>query len=185
MTAPGRRETREERADRRWAELLQEVRVAQTGAQILLGFLLSVAFTPRFSALDGFERALYVVTVVLGSSAIAALISPVAFHRMLFGRHLKPELVAAVSRLLSLGVLLLGLTVGTVLLLLLRVSTNPALAWALTGVVMLWFAVCWLLLPRRVLRRGARAVPPLSGSEDPRDGGTRRIPLNGSEDEDG
>ena len=64
---PGREETAEERADRLWGEMLQEVRVCQTGAQILFGFLLSVAFTPRFGSLGGFDRSLYVVTVILGA----------------------------------------------------------------------------------------------------------------------
>ncbi|MFE7532616.1 DUF6328 family protein, partial [Kitasatospora sp. NPDC057542] len=65
----GRRESPDERADRRWADLLQEVRVAQTGSQVLFGFLLSVVFMPRFAGLGGFEQGLYVATVVLGALA--------------------------------------------------------------------------------------------------------------------
>jgi hypothetical protein len=152
--APGRRETAEERADRRWGELLQEVRVAQTGIQILLGFLFSVAFTPRFTQLGGFDRTVYVVTVVLGAGATGALIAPVSFHRMLSGRRLKPELVDMAARLTSLGMVLLALTVGSALLLLLHVTAGASLAAWIVTAVMVWFAVCWLLVPAWVRRRG-------------------------------
>ncbi|MCD0480931.1 DUF6328 family protein [Streptacidiphilus sp. ASG 303] len=152
----GRDETPEERADRRWAELLQEVRVAQTGVQILLGFLLSVAFTPRFARLGDFDRRVYLVTVVLGATATGALIAPVSFHRMLSGRRLKPELVQMAARLTGLGVVLLALTVGSSLLLLLHVATGRAAAVWTTAAVMVWFAVCWLLVPYWIRWRGER-----------------------------
>ncbi len=154
---PGRDETPEERADRRWNETLQEVRVCQTGAQILFGFLLSVAFTPRFSALSDFDRTLYVVTVVLGAGATGALIAPVAFHRFLAGRDLKPELTHVAGKLVTTGLMLLALTIGSALLLLLRTATGrPLLAWLLSAAVLAWFATTWLLLPALVLRRAER-----------------------------
>ncbi|RKE17487.1 DUF6328 family protein [Streptomyces sp. TLI_171] len=149
----GRHETPNERADRRWNELLQEVRVAQTGAQILFGFLLSVVFTPRFTSLSTFERNLYVVTVVLGALATGALIAPVAYHRLLAGRRLKPELVDATSRVVTLGVVLLALTVGSALLLLLHLALGGPLSWLIAAVVMAWFGLWWLLLPWLLLRR--------------------------------
>ncbi|MFD8595319.1 DUF6328 family protein [Kitasatospora sp. NPDC059646] len=149
----GRHETPNERADRRWTELLQEVRVVQTGAQILFGFLLSVVFMPRFATLSGFERDLYVVTVVLGALATGALIAPVAYHRLLAGRRLKPELVDATSRVVALGVVLLALTVGSALLLLLHVAIGGPGAGLIVAGVMVWFAVWWLLLPWLLMRR--------------------------------
>jgi hypothetical protein len=148
----GRSETWEERADRRWSEQLQEVRVAQTGAQILFGFLLSVAFLPRFGTLGHFDRGLYVTTVVLGALATGTLIAPVSFHRLLAGRRLKPELVAATQRLLAVGVALLGLTIGSALLLLLRTVLPAPAAGAVTGAVMAWFVLCWVLFPALLLR---------------------------------
>ncbi|MFC1415844.1 DUF6328 family protein [Streptacidiphilus cavernicola] len=155
---PGRSETAEQRADRMWNELLQEVRVSQTGAQILFGFLLSVAFTPRFAALDTFDTYLYVVTVVLGACATGALIAPVAFHRFLAGHDLKPELIHVAARLITAGLVLLALTIGTALLLLLRTATgNPVLAAVLAAAVTAWFTIAWLLLPYAVLRRAERA----------------------------
>jgi hypothetical protein len=153
----GREETPEQRADRMWDDMLQEVRVSQTGAQILFGFLLSVAFTPRFATLDGFDKTLYVITMMLGASATGALIAPVAFHRFLAGHDLKPELVKVAARLISTGLALLALTIGTALLLLLRTATgNPTLSWILAALTTGWFATAWLMLPWIVLRRAER-----------------------------
>ncbi|WP_051817303.1 DUF6328 family protein [Kitasatospora sp. NRRL B-11411] len=163
----GRHETPNERADRRWTELLQEVRVAQTGAQILFGFLLSVVFMPRFTTLDTFERGLYVVTVVLGALATGALIAPVAYHRLLAGRRLKPQLVDATARVVTLGVVLLALTVGSALLMLLHLATGGSpFAWLIVAVVMAWFALWWLLLPWLLLHRNGNG----SNGDDHGDG---------------
>ncbi|MFF7157888.1 DUF6328 family protein, partial [Streptomyces sp. NPDC008139] len=96
--APGRDETPEERADRQWGELLQELRVVQTGVQILFGFLLTVPFQQRFGQLSDGERTLYIVTVMLGAATTGALVGPVSLHRMLTGRRLKPETVVWASR---------------------------------------------------------------------------------------
>ncbi|MEV8093132.1 DUF6328 family protein [Kitasatospora sp. NPDC085879] len=151
--ADGRDESPEERADRLWAELLQEVRIAQTGAQIMFGFLLTVVFTERFTTLHGFDRALYVAVVTLGAVATGTLMAPVSYHRLLAGRHVKPRMVAAAGRLVSLGVALLALNVGAALLLLLKVAGLTWGAWAIAGAVMAWFALCWVLLPVTLLRR--------------------------------
>ncbi|MFD9124871.1 DUF6328 family protein [Kitasatospora sp. NPDC059571] len=153
----GRHETPFERADRRWTDLLQEVRVAQTGSQILFGFLLSIAFTARFAALGTFDRTLYVVTVVAAALATGTLIAPVAYHRVLAGHLLKPELVDAAARLVGVGIVLLALTVGASLLLLLHVVLGGAAAWAIAAAVTAWFALCWLLLPWHLLRRYGRS----------------------------
>jgi hypothetical protein len=137
-----------------WDDMLQEVRVSQTGAQILFGFLLSVAFTPRFATLGGFDKGLYVVTMVLGASATGALIAPVAFHRFLSGHDLKPELIKVAARLISAGLTLLALTIGAALLLLLRTATGDyTLAWIVAALVTAWFVTAWLALPWVVLRR--------------------------------
>lgn len=146
----------EEKADRKWNEMLQEVRVAQTGAQILFGFLISVVFTPRYTQISPTDRTLYQVTVVLGALATGTLISPVAFHRFLAGHQMMPELVRAGAKLVTLGLVLLGVTVGAALALLLHVATGSPVAWVVAGAVVLCFAVCWLLLPWIALRRGRR-----------------------------
>lgn len=146
-TGDGRHETAEERADRQWQELIQEIRVAQTGVQILFGFLLTVAFTPAFAGLAQTEKTIYIVTVVLGSLATGALIGPVAFHRIVSGRQIKPEAVAWAARLTFVGLVLLLATCTAALLLVLRVATDNALASWLVGGVLAWYLLCWFVLP--------------------------------------
>lgn len=96
----GRNETLTERADRNWNDVLQEVRVAQTCTQIIGGFLLAVAFQPRFEELDDFQLALYLVLVALAGLATALGIAVVGLHRAYFGRRQKARVVALGSRLL-------------------------------------------------------------------------------------
>ncbi|MFG2530242.1 DUF6328 family protein [Streptomyces sp. NPDC048516] len=151
-TSQGRHESPEERADRRWNELLQEVRVIQTGVQILFAFLLTVVFTPRFATLEPTDKIIYVVTVLLGAATTGALIGTVTFHRLVTGHRLKPETVLWASRLAVLGIVLLLGTVTSALLLILRIALhNSAVPWVVTGLVA-WFVVCWFVLPAWVLR---------------------------------
>ncbi|WP_435880290.1 DUF6328 family protein [Streptomyces zaomyceticus] len=155
-----RDETPEERADRRWTELMQEIRVAQTGVQIMLGFLLTVVFTPTFRGLGQTDKTIYLITVVLGSLATGALIAPVAFHRIVSGRNLKPHGVAWASRLTFTGLVLLLATLTSSLFLILRVATHDQyVPWLVAGVVA-WYLCCWFVLPFWVRFRYA------SGDED-------------------
>lgn len=143
----GRHETAEERADRRWNELVQEIRVAQTGVQILLGFLLTVVFAPRFVELSSNERALYIATLALGSAATGALIGPVSFHRIVAGRRIKPQAVRWAGRLIAVGLALLLATLATALYLVLRFATDSAyVPWLVAGLVT-WYLLCWYALP--------------------------------------
>ncbi|MFJ2895460.1 DUF6328 family protein [Streptomyces sp. NPDC087218] len=159
----GRHETPEERADRRWTDLLQELRVAQTGVQILFGFLLAVVFQSRFAELSDTDRNIYVVTVMLGSATAAALIGPVSYHRLLTGRRLKPQTVVWASRMTVLGLVLLFCTMCSTLLLILRVALHNSLALWLVGGMAVWFLACWFAFPVRAL---ARSSPP-DGEERP------------------
>lgn len=143
----GRDETPEERADRLWVELLQELRVAQTGVQVLFGFLLTVAFQSRFADLSDTNRTIYTVTVLLGAATTGALIGPVSFHRLVTGQRLKLQTVVWASRLTVVGLFLLLCTMASALLLILRVVVDDTLAlWLVVGVVV-WFVLCWLVLP--------------------------------------
>lgn len=144
---PGRDETEEERADRRWTDLLQELRVAQTGVQILFGFLLTVVFQQRFHELSATDRHIYVVTVMLGAATTGAFLGPAAMHRILTGRHVKAQTVVWASRLTVLGLALLLCTMACSLLLVLRVVVRDALAAWMVGAMAVWFALCWFLLP--------------------------------------
>ncbi|MFF7446361.1 MULTISPECIES: DUF6328 family protein [unclassified Streptomyces] len=149
----GRDETEDERADRMWVELMQEIRVAQMGVQILFGFLLTVVFTPKYAELGDTEQAIYIVTVVLGAIATGALIGPVSLHRLVSGRRIKPRAVQWAARLTFVGLILLLATSGSSLLLILRVATHDAyVPWLVTAVVG-WYVVCWFLLPLWIRRR--------------------------------
>lgn len=143
----GRDETEAERADRRWQEVIQEIRVVQTGVQILLGFLLTVVFTPHFQGLEQIDKTIYIVTVVLGSLATGALIGPVAFHRIVAGRQIKPQAVVWAARLTFVGIVLLLATLTSALLLVLRVATDDSyVPWVVSG-VLAWYLLCWFALP--------------------------------------
>ncbi|MFI0238063.1 DUF6328 family protein [Streptomyces sp. NPDC016845] len=150
------REEAHERANRRWAEILQETRVAQTGVQILFGFLLSVAFTPNFGDLGAFDTTVYVATVLLGAAATGVLIAPVSLHRLLTGQRLKDDLVRTAGRLMVTGLVLLALTISGTVLLILHVVLPNLLAEILAGLILLWFALCWYALPMLLKRRSAR-----------------------------
>lgn len=151
----GRHETEEERADRKWSELIQEVRVAQTGVQILFGFLLTVVFQQKYDSLAPTDKTIYIVTVVLGAAATGALIGPVSLHRLVSGRRVKPQAVEWASRMTFVGLALLLATMTSSLLLILRVAThNGAVAWIVTGVVA-WYALCWYGVPLWTRRRHA------------------------------
>jgi len=169
----GREETEDERADRQWSELLQELRVAQTGVQILFGFLLAVVFQPRFADLSDVDRDIYIVTVVLGSATVAALIGPVTYHRLLTGRRLKPETVIWASRMTVLGLVLLFFTMCSTLLLIMRVALHNTLALWLVGGIALWFLACWFIFPVWALARGRSELRPDEPREGDASSGTR------------
>ncbi|AYN44011.1 hypothetical protein D9753_33145 [Streptomyces dangxiongensis] len=143
----GRDETEEEQADRKWGELIQEVRVAQTGVQILFGFLLTVVFQPKYVRLTDTNQVIYIVTVVLGACATGALIGPVSLHRLVSGRRVKPQAVRLASRLTFVGLVLLLATMTSSLLLILRVATHDGYVPYLVSGVVAWYLVCWYGLP--------------------------------------
>ena len=149
----GRQETEEERADRKWGELMQEVRVAQTGVQILFGFLLTVVFTPKYANLDDADKSIYIVTVVLGACATGALIGPVSLHRLVSGRRVKPQSVEWASRLTFVGLVLLLATMTSALLLVLRVATHDGYVPFLVTGVLAWYLLCWFFVPLLVRQR--------------------------------
>ena len=142
-----RRETPNQRLDRNYAEILQEVRVVQAGVQLLLAFLLTIAFTPRFAMFTEFERGVYVGALVLGAAANALLIAPAAFHRLVFQRRLKRQLVLASNRFALFGLVLLMLSINSVLLLILSVTVGPEVAIWITAGALGWFALWWYAVP--------------------------------------
>ena len=140
-----RDETELQSVDRHFNELLQELRVAQTGVQILFAFLLGLAFTPRFPDLTGQQQGIYLVTLVLSAVSAALLIGPVSYHRTVFRQRLRPQLVKTGHRYAIAGLILLLLAlVGAVQLAASFVLGGWAsiLAAALAGLfATLWFAI--------------------------------------------
>jgi Family of unknown function (DUF6328) len=145
--AEARGETPLQRADRAYGEILQEVRVAQTGVQILFAFLLTLAFTSRFTAITQFQKYVYVLTLMLSAAAAALLIAPAAFHRVVYRRRLKQHLVHAASQLALAGLVLLLLAMVSALLLILDVVTGLGPAIVLAAGAMSWFIAWWFVLP--------------------------------------
>jgi uncharacterized protein DUF6328 len=147
-----RRETEKERDDRNFAELLQELRVTQTGVQILFAFLLTLVFTPRFAELDTPQRATYLVTLLLAVTATVLLTTPAALHRALFRRGAKRTIVEVSSRLASLGLVALALSFAGALLLVVDVVAGWAAGIAAAAGGLLLCGGLWGVLPR-LLRR--------------------------------
>lgn len=152
------------RADRNFAELLQELRVAQTGVQILFAFLLGLAFTDRFAELGDTERGTYIATLAACALTEALLVAPVMLHRLLFQCGLKRELVWIGHRFMVAGLCgLLSAIVGG-LLLVIEVCFGGSVA-AITGVaIAAVFASLWagpaLYLRHRYLQAHLHAQPP-------------------------
>ena len=154
LPGDGRDETENERLDRNWAEILQELRVIQTGTQILTGFLLAIAFQQRFEDLDLFQTDVYLVLV--SGSVLATLLglAPVSLHRELFRRRAKKTLVRAADVLLRLTLMAVALVLtGTVLLIFDVVTTRP-LAISMASITAVLLVGIWLALPWRIRRRG-------------------------------
>jgi hypothetical protein len=144
-----RNETELERCDRHLAELMQEVRVAQTGVQVLFGFLLTVPFTARFGALAHQERVLYFTTLAAAGAAAMLLIAPGAQHRVLFRCGDKEHIVRMANRYAIAGFGCVALAmVGAVLFVADVVLTSPAatIAAAIAAGGALW---SWYLQPLR------------------------------------
>jgi hypothetical protein len=147
--ADGRDETRVERSDRNFVELLQELRVVQTGVQVLFAFLLTVPFAARFDALTGDQRALYFATLLCAGMAIVLLVAPTAWHRALFRRHDKTHLVTVSNRFTIAGLVCVALsTIGVVLLIATLLYPGAVAALATAGIA-LALLLCWCLLPLR------------------------------------
>jgi predicted membrane channel-forming protein YqfA (hemolysin III family) len=162
-------EAEHEQLARNLNELLQEIRVAQAGVQILFGFLLSIAFTERYANADAVVKATHMVTVLFAAGAVALLPAPAAWHRMLFRLGRRKEIIKISDRLAIAGLASLATAIcGTVLLLAeVVIGGWPAvLAGLLVGA---GFVLLWFVLPARRRRAGnagsAADGPPAHGTD--------------------
>jgi len=152
-------ETEKHRWDRNFADLLQELRVAQAGVQILFAFLLSLAFTQRFEDLNDFDIAVYVVALLSTALATMVLIAPVSFHRLVFRRRQKAALVVVADRLLIVGLALLIPAISSSVLLILDVVLGRWQAVVGCSLTVLVGLLTWYALPLAVRFAGNGDAP--------------------------
>jgi Family of unknown function (DUF6328) len=149
-------ETDEQRADRNFIDLLQELRVTQTGVQILFGFLLTLPLQARFAQLDRYEKSLLVIAALSLAVATTCIIAPVAWHRALFRHRLKREIVDAANVFAKCGLAALALGVVTAMMLMLDLVVPRWLALTLAVSLAVLILMTWLVAPllrRRGLQR--------------------------------
>ena len=143
----GRDETPTERADRNFGELLQELRVTQTGVQFLFAFLLTVPFSNRFDQLGSEQHIIYLATLAATALAAVSLIAPVPHHRVLFGRRRKAELVASSSALASIGLVFLAVSMTGAVFLIFDVVVGTAVGIGAAAVLAVIFFLLWWVHP--------------------------------------
>lgn len=145
----GRDETQLERLDRQLDELLSELRVMQTGVQVLFAFLLGVPFTNRFTMLDDGQRLLYFCTLLAAAAAVLFLLAPGAWHRMLFAQDDKAHVVSVSHRLTIVGLGFVGVSVCGVIALIATVMYPGLVAAVVPAVFVVAYLLAWCLLPLR------------------------------------
>ena len=153
-------ETEAERDDRNLIELLQELRVAGLGVQVLFGFLLSLPFTNRFVELGPPQRGLYVASLLLAAISTALLLGPVAYHRLVFRRHQKERLVRDANIMAIGGLAAVGLAISSAVLLVVSYVDKGLPAVIITAFVACLFVGLWFVLPFVRSRSGPRDESP-------------------------
>jgi amino acid permease len=140
-------ESEKQRWDRNFADLLQELRVAQTGVQILFAFLLTLPFSNGFPKTTAFQKDTYIVALLAAAAATAMIISPVAFHRALFRQGRKPELVRYAHKMATGGLAFMLISMVSCVLLITDFLTNIWVALVLTGIAAGFFLTFWVAIP--------------------------------------
>ncbi|WP_431927316.1 DUF6328 family protein [Micromonospora wenchangensis] len=141
------KESEKQRWQRNFTDLLQELRVAQTGVQILFAFLLTLPFSNGFTRTSEFQRDVYILALLSAAAAAAMIISPVAFHRALFRQGRKPELVRFAHRMASGGLAFMLVAMVSAVLLIADFVLDTGIAVVLTVITGLWFLTFWVVLP--------------------------------------
>ena len=160
-------ETPHERLNRNLIEMLQEVRVAMPGVQVLFGFLLAVPFQQRFQEADTFQRTVYFITLLFAAAATACFVAPTGYHRLMFRLRDKPALVKFGNRMVIMGLVCLAVAMNSAVLLvtdfLFKAPTQIiAVILLASAYIWLWFGVAML---RRVRVYG---IAPLQGIDGQR-----------------
>jgi hypothetical protein len=147
LTQPDAREEEERKRDRQMIELLNELRIALPGVQILFAFLLTVPFTQRFPDLTGFERDVFYVTLLATVLSTACLIAPSAAHRLRFHQGDREWLVESANALLIAGLAFLAIAIGAAFLLITELLFDGVRVWIYSVVVWLVIVVLWFARP--------------------------------------
>jgi hypothetical protein len=147
-------ETEIQRLDRNWNSLLQELRVVQTGVQLLTGFLLTLPFQQRFDVLGEHMRMVYLATVGFSVGAVVLLVAPVAIHRLLFRRHRLQVLVSAAHRCALAGIALLGLAMIGMTAIIFAAVSGRNVGFAAGACALALFTVFWLIVPLFIRTHG-------------------------------
>ena len=163
-----RHETPTERLDRNWQDLLQELRVVQTGDQLLTGFLLTLPFQSQFADIESFQRRAYLVTVACAITATGFLIAPVSLHRLMFRRHLRRRMVTVAHYLALIGLLLLACAVVGVVLLTFCVVSGDTVGISAAVLAGLMLTVLWVGLPLSIRRRLPEVLEDSPAEDAPR-----------------
>ncbi|HET6938271.1 MAG TPA: DUF6328 family protein [Nocardioides sp.] len=155
-----RDESEAEREDRKYDDLLQELRVIQTSAQLTAGFLLTLPFQQRFSELSTGQERFYLTLVVLAALVIAVVLSPVAIHRQLAGLRVKGLLVAAAHTLVRIALALLSLLAAGIVTFIFDVVVDRTAAIIVGVALLLVLAGLMVVVPRTLLARARAADQP-------------------------
>jgi hypothetical protein len=139
-----------QRLDRHWNEILQELRLAQTGTQILFAFLLTIAYQSGFQAADQFTHHVYAGTLTASAIAVALFLAPVSFHRMVYRQGLRDRLVPISHHLVGAGLVFLIAAIGGGVLLALDAVLSRQAALTILAGVLLCFILFWYALPAYV-----------------------------------
>jgi hypothetical protein len=145
----GRDETEAERLDRNWVELLQELRVVQTGTQILTGFLLAAVFQSRFEDLDTYQRGVYLVLVVTSILTTLFGLAPVSLHRLLFRKRAKEAVVKYTDRFVQITLAGVAITVAGIGMLIFDFVLGRVWGIVLAAAIVLVLLITWVIIPRR------------------------------------
>jgi predicted membrane channel-forming protein YqfA (hemolysin III family) len=163
----GRDETEQERLDRNLNELLQELRVAIPGVQVLFAFLLTVPFQTGFSKVNNFQRDIYFATLVCTAISAVLLMSPTAYHRLTFRYQQKRKLVFYSNRFAIGGLIFLALAMTGAILLVTDVLFSTTAMLVVTALAVLAISFFWFALPlQRRLRLKAEGQSPLEENEN-------------------
>jgi hypothetical protein len=147
--ASGRNETEEERLDRNLGELLQELRIALPGVQVLFAFLLAVPFQQNFTEITTFQEYAYFGTLLSTMISAALLIAPSAYHRITFRLNRKEELVVYANRLAIVGLAFLALAMTGAVTLITDVLFGALTTLVVATAAATLFVVLWYVLPTR------------------------------------